>query len=131
MDREREENEMKYDLELDSKCKTVKVKVTCLLNQEVRKEILLAVVSQLGLVNFSKVLIDLRESRFDPNEPMAGAFELTNFMRSVGIKPHVKFAFIYSEAERHRKYFENVAQCDGLNFKYFKSVHDAKVWLDQ
>lgn len=122
---------MKYDLKIDSKCKTVKVKVTCLLNQEVRKEILFAVVSQLGMVNFSKVLIDLRESRFDPTEPMAGAIELTNFMRFIGIKPHVKFAFIYSEAESHRKYFENVAQCDGLNFKYFKSINDAEVWLDQ
>jgi len=62
---------------------------------------------------------------------MSGALELTNFMRSIAIKPHVKLAFIYSEAESHRKYFENVAQFNGFNIQYFKSYNEAAAWLKQ
>lgn len=122
---------MNYALELDSKYKTIKVKVTCLLNQNVRKEILLAVASQLEVSGFSKVIIDLTESTFNPAEPMVGALDLTNYIRSIGIKAHVKFAFIYSEAESHRKYFENVAQLGGFNIKYFKSLNEATTWLKE
>jgi len=110
---------MNYDIELDSKNQTIKVKVTCLLNQDIRKEILLAVASQIGISVFPRVLIDLTESTFNPDESMVGAMDLTNFMRSIDIMPHVKFAFIYSEAESHRKYFENVAQYGGFNLQYF------------
>jgi hypothetical protein len=120
---------MNYDLELDSKNQTIKAKVTCLLNQDIRKEILLAVANQIGITGFSRVAIDLTESTFNLDEPMVGAFELTNFMRSLGIKPHVKFAFIYSDAESHRKYFENIAQFDGYNLQYFKSHSTATTWL--
>jgi len=120
---------MNYDIEIDSKNKIIKVKATCLLNQDVRKEILLAVAGQLGISYFSRVIIDLTESTFNPDEMMVGAIELTNFMRSIGIKSHVKFAFIYSEAESHRKYFENVAQLDGFNLRYFRSFNEALEWL--
>ena len=60
---------------------------------------------------------------------MVGALDQTNFMRSIGIQPHVKLAFIYSEAENHRKYFENVAQSDGFNIQYFKTLTEAEAWL--
>ncbi len=66
-----------------------------------------------GILNFCNI-------RVNPKEPMAGALELTNYMRGISIKLNVKFAFIYSEAESHRKYFESVAQTDGFNLKYFK-----------
>ena len=122
---------MNYDIELDSKNKTIKIKVTCLLNQDVRKEILLTVASQLGIRGFSKVIIDLTGSTFNPDEPMVGALDLTIYMRNIGIKPHVKFAFIYSEAENHRKYFENVAQSNGFNIRYFTSLNEATTWLNQ
>ncbi len=120
---------MNYDIEPDSKNQIIRVKVTCLLNQDIRKEILLAVASQLVLSDFSRVIIDLTESTFSPEESMVGALDLTHFMRSIDIKPDVKFAFIYSEAESHRKYFENVAQSDGFNLKYFKNLNNALVWL--
>ncbi|MFC1868991.1 hypothetical protein ACFL0H_12780 [Thermodesulfobacteriota bacterium] len=121
---------MNYALELDSKYQIIKVKVTCLLNQEVRKNILLEVASQLSVSNFSRVIIDLTESTFNPAEPMVGAIDLTNYMRNIGIQPHVKFAFIYSDAETHRKYFENVAQIDGFNLRYFKNFNEATAWLE-
>ena len=60
---------------------------------------------------------------------MTGAIDLANDMRTLGILPHIKFAFIYSEAESHRKYFEKVAQFDGFNLKYFKSLNEATSWL--
>jgi hypothetical protein len=69
---------MNYDLELDSKNQTIKAKVTCLLNQDLRKEILFAVANQLGITGFSRVVIDLTESTFNLDEPMVGAFDLTN-----------------------------------------------------
>lgn len=120
---------MSYDIEIDSNNKIIKVNVTGLLNQDVRKEILLALAIQLEVINFSRVIIDVTESTFNPAEPILGALELTNFMRSIGIKSHVKIAFIYSEAENHRKYFENVAQLDGFNLKYFKNLDEASEWL--
>lgn len=122
---------MNYDLELDSKNNIVKAKVHCLLNQDIRKEILLAITSQLEISNYSKVIIDLTHSTFNPAESMVGALDLTNYMRSIGMKPHVKLAFIYSEAESHRKYFENVAQAIGFNLQYFKSFNEATAWLNE
>ncbi len=120
---------MNFDLEIDSKNQTIKVKVTCLLDQDIRKKILSAVACQLGISEFNRVLIDLTKSTFNPAEPMVGAMDLTTYMRSIGIKPDVKFAFIYSEAESHRKYFEKVAQSDGFNIQYFKSLNAATAWL--
>lgn len=122
---------MNYKSEFDSENEIINVKVNCLLDQGVRKEILLAVASQLLVSGFSRVIIDLTESTFNPDEPMVGAFDLTNFMRSIGIKQNVRLAFIYSEAEKHRKYFENVAQSDGFNLQYFKSLNKAIEWLRQ
>ncbi len=72
---------------------------------------------------------ELTQSTFNPNEMMVSALELTRFMGKIGINPNVKFAFIYSDAETHRKYFEKVAQNDGYNLKYFKSQTEATKWL--
>ncbi|MCB2183044.1 MAG: hypothetical protein KQH63_13500 [Desulfobulbaceae bacterium] len=120
---------MDFDLEIDSKYKIIKVKASCLLNQELRKEILSAIAGHLKINNFSRVIIDLTESTFNPAEPMIGALDLTNYMRIIGIQSHVKLAFIYAEAENHRQYFENVAQLEGFNIRYFKSNKEALAWL--
>ena len=125
------EKYMDYNIELNSKDETIEVNASCLLNQDIRKKILLAVARRLKTSDFSKVLIDLTESTFNPSEMMTGALELTDYLRSIGIKPHVKFAFIYSDAESHRKYFENVAQSFGFNIQYFKSRKEAEAWLNQ
>ena len=120
---------MNYTIELNQKNKTIEVKAACLLDQGIRKKILLAVSRRLETSGFSRVLIDLTESTFNPSEMMTGALELTDYLRSIGIKPHVKFAFIYSDAESHRKYFENVAQSFGFNIQYFKRRNEAIAWL--
>jgi hypothetical protein len=92
---------------------------------------LTAVADQLEKTDFSKVLIDLTESTFDPAEKMTGALDLLNFMRSLGIKPEVKLAFTYSDGEHYRKYFEQLArEFDGRNLKYFKSLDNAHEWLE-
>ena len=121
---------MDFVIEPDSKNQIIRVKTACLLTQDKRKLILLEITRQLNITGFSKVMIDLTESSFNPDEPMTGALELTNFLRSLGIQPHVKFAFIYSGAESHRKYFENVAQSDGFNLRYFNSLNKAVLWLE-
>jgi len=117
---------MNFDLKLDRQEQTVKVEVTCQLNQELRKGILLAIAYQLGISGFPKVIIDLSGSTFNTTEPMLGALELTTYMRAIGIKPHVKFAFVYSEIESHRKYFKKIAQSDGFHLQYFKSLNEAE-----
>lgn len=121
---------MNYDLEIDQEQQTISVHVHCLLDQEIRKEILLVIASQVNLTHFSRVIIDLTKSSFNPAEPITGALDLTSFMRAIGIPPHVKLAFLYADSERHRKYFENAAQCDGFNLRYFKNLDEAMAWLE-
>ncbi len=120
---------MDYSLEADSQQQTIKVKVSGLLNQQIRKEILSAVANQLIITQFSRVIVDLTKSSFNPAEPITGALDLTNYMRILGIQPHVKFAFVYLDSESHRKYFETVAQIDGFNLRYFKNYAEATAWL--
>lgn len=81
-------------------------------------------------LKYNKILIDLTKSSFKKDEPMVGALELINFMNSIGIPPKAKLAFIFSEAEHHRKYFEGIANTGGFNIQYFKNLHDATSWLD-
>ena len=121
--------QMNFDLHIDSKSQSVLVKVAGLLDQGVRKEILLSIASLLRMHNLSSVIVDLTESAFDPAEPMVGALDLAKYMKAMGIRPDVKFAFIYSEADEHRRYFETVAQSEGFNLKYFKNLDDANAWL--
>ncbi len=118
------------DLEIDSENRLIKFQVTCLLTQDIRKEILLSIANQLMITKYSRVLIDLTDSSFNPNEPMVGAMALTKFMETIGIQPHVKIAFVYSEAETHRKYFERVAGLEGFNLRYFKNRNKAFKWLE-
>ena len=120
---------MDYKIKVNEEDRRLEVKVTCLLNQEIRKEILNKVSTQLKVNNFYRVLIDLIDSQFNLDQPMVGALELSNYMKTIGIPANAKFAFVYSEAEAHRKYFENVAQICGFNIRYFKSLDQALTWL--
>jgi len=121
---------MNIDIQLDTKNSLIRLKATGLLSQDARKGILLAVAEQLRRSDLSRVVVDLTETHFDPDEMMVGALELTKFMQSIGIKPEAKIAFIYSEAESHRKHFENVAQLGGFTIKYHKSFEEALRWLN-
>jgi len=120
---------MNFTLENDQKDHTIRVKATCQLNQVIRKEILLAIASKLKELDYSRALIDLTETSFDYYVPTTGASELVAYMLSIGIPSHAKLAFIYSEAESHRKHYENVSQNAGYNVRYFKKLNDAKAWL--
>ena len=123
------QEKMNFTLENDQKDHTIRVKATCQLNQVIRKEILLAIASKLKELDYSRALIDLTETSFDYYVPTTGASELVAYMLSIGIPSHAKLAFIYSEAESHRKHYENVSQNAGYNVRYFKKINDAKAWL--
>ena len=123
------QEKMNFTLENDQKDHTIRVKATCQLNQVIRKEILLAIASKLKELDYSRALIDLTETSFDYYVPTTGASELVAYMLSIGIPSHAKLAFIYSEAESHRKHYENVSQNAGYNVRYFKKLNDAKAWL--
>jgi len=123
------QEEMNFTIENDQNDQTIKVKATCQLNQVIRKEILLAIASKLKELDYSRALIDLTETSFDYYVPTTGASELVAYMLSIGIPSHAKLAFIYSEAESHRKHYENVSQNAGYNVRYFKNLNDAEAWL--
>ena len=123
------QEKMNFTLEIDQNERTIRVKATCQLNQVIRKEILLAIASKLKELDYSRALIDLTETSFDYYVPNTGASELVAYMLSIGIPSHAKLAFIYSEAESHRKHYENVSQNAGYNVRYFKKLNDAKAWL--
>ena len=122
---------MNFTLENDQNDQIIKVKATCQLSQDIRKEILLAIAGKLKEYDYSRALIDLTETSFDYHVPKTGASELVAFMQSLGIPSHAKLALIYSEAESHRKHYENVSQNAGYNVRYFKNLNEAKAWLKE
>ena len=79
--------------------------------------------------DYSRAIIDLTETEFDYHIPTTGASELTAYMKIIDIPLQAKLAFIYSEAEPHRKHYEQVCQKDGYNVRYFKNLNDALEWL--
>ena len=125
------QEEMNFTLEIDQNEHMIKVKATCQLSQDIRKKILLAIASKLKKYDYSRALIDLTDTSFDYQVPSTGASELVAYMLSIGIPSHAKLAFIYSEAESHRKHYENVSQNAGYNVRYFKKLNDAKECLKE
>ncbi len=121
---------MNYTFRMDEQTQTVVVAIPCiLLTLEIRKEILLGVARSLKNFHFTKVLIDLTAASCQQDEPMTGALELVNFMRTLGIPPHTKLAFVCPETNEYRHYFEDVAQIDGWNLQYFPDPQTATTWL--
>ncbi len=120
---------MSYTIDTQSAPDILKLSVKETLTQALRKEILAVVATQLKVRQVTRVMIDLTRADFNPKEPMVGAWELVNYMKTLGIDETVRFAFLYDDAEEHRKYFENLAQMDGLNLRYFRDYIDAHVWL--
>ncbi|MFC1523904.1 hypothetical protein ACFL6N_03855 [Thermodesulfobacteriota bacterium] len=109
--------------------KLIEFTVNGLLSEEIRKEILMNAAGALSVAGYNRLLIDLVDTEFKANEPVTGALTLVTYMRKIGFPPMTRMAFIYSDAESHRKYFENVAQADGFHLKYFKNRDEAIEWL--
>lgn len=122
---------MEFTTNIDHQDKTIVINASCLLTQDIRKNILSVVAVHLDNSSYDRVLVDLRNSSFNPAEPMTGALELAAYMASIGISSTVKIAFLFEEAERHRKYFEGVANTSGFNVKYFRNMDTAVAWLHQ
>lgn len=123
-------SKMEFHIEPDPEKRMIRVRANGLLTQKVRKEILIAVAGHLKMMHFSKVIIDLTASTFQADEPMIGALELTTFLNKIGIGHNIKLAFLYRDAESHRKFFEQIAQSAGYNLRYFKSAVEAETWLE-
>lgn len=120
---------MGYKLEIDSKNQLIKIVATCELNQKIRKMILGDIAVNLKNYNYSRAMIDLTETEFDYHVPTTGASDLIAYMKIIRIPPQAKLAFIYSEAEPHRKHYEQVCQKEGYNVRYFRKLNDALEWL--
>lgn len=122
---------MYYTFEIDKEAKLIRIRATCLLTQEIRKQILLTAANQIQIHGFSKVLIDVTESTFQPDESMINALDLVNYLRFLGIPLFARLALICVDLGEHRKYFESVAQSDGVNLRYFKDEKSGLAWLEQ
>lgn len=120
---------MNFKLDLDIQNKIVMVEVGGLLDNQIRKEILSAIAAQMKSNNYNKAIVDLRRSSFDLSEPIEGSVRLTMHMSDVGLSPDAKLAFIYLDAETHRKTFEKISQKIGYQLRYFKDIDDAYIWL--
>jgi len=120
---------LKYCLDIDDDNKIVKATATGLLNLVKRKEMLRSIQQILTSTGFLNVIIDLQETRLDPDEPVSGAFELIAYMKEIGFSPDVKLAFIALVNEYHRDYFEEFAKRGGFSIRYFQTSEDALVWL--
>ena len=120
---------MNYKLYFDEEDKIVRVKADCLLDNSIRKDILREIALHLKSKKYSKAIIDLTESKFDLSEPIEGSVELTIHLSDLGMSPDAKLAFVYVDAETHRKTFEKISQKIGYQLRYFKTVDDAHNWL--
>lgn len=122
---------MGYKLLVDTVGRIIEIRASGLLNQVLRKEILDTIARELSSNAFDKALLDLTETSINPAEPVSGAFELIDYMKSIGITPDTKLAFISIGAEYHRNYFEEFARRGGFSIRYFKNRDDALGWLGQ
>ena len=109
----------------------VEVTVTGALDPEIRKEILARSSDALRYAAYHRLLIDVLESEFDPDEAMSNALPLVGILRSLEFPPQARIAFLYREAEEHRKFFEQAAQSGGFNLRYFRDRGEALAWLGE
>ena len=107
----------------------IEVSVEGKLSQDLRKEILLASVNELKKANYKRLFIDLSQTLFDTETPLTGALTLITYIRSLGLPPQAKMAFLYSDSETHRRFFESVAQSEGYQLRYFCNGSQTIEWL--
>jgi hypothetical protein len=107
----------------------IEIIVEGLLTQEIRKNILIDSTAFLAQTGYKRLLIDVVNSVFSPGEPMTGALTLINYMKQLGFPTGTRIAFLYRDAETHRKFFESMAQMEGFSLKYFQERDAAIDWL--
>lgn len=107
------------------------VEVTVLgpLDAGIRKEILVRSADALRYAGYHRLLVDVLEAAFDPDEAMSNALPLVGLLQALEFPPRARIAFLYKEAEEHRKFFEQAAQTGGFNLRYFRDREAAVTWL--
>lgn len=122
---------MTYEISIDREQNIVRAEAAGVMNLQTRKEMLRSIHESLLATDFSRVIIDLRETKFNPDEPVSGAFELIDYMKSIGLSQSAKFAFIHSSKEYPRSAFEQFATIAGFNIKYFLETAEGIKWLKE
>ena len=120
---------MSFTLEIlhDEKC--VHIKVSGLINMDLRHEILTCAVNALNEHGYLRLFIDVSDTQFNPNEMMTRAIALVNFMTELDFPQKCRIAFFYLSDEEYRKFFECAAQTAGFDLNYFGSEKAAFEWL--
>ena len=120
---------MKYILKQDSVTKTIKIRVSGIINTKVAEEMVLATGVELNRTGFQKCLINFTRTELDPNQTMTEMFIFVEIIKKAGIRKSVKMAaLILTEAE-HLLYLEKAAELEGYKLKHFKKRNDALNWL--
>lgn len=108
---------------------TVEVIVEGQLSMELRHDLLSQALFALQASGFVRLLIDVTRTVFGPAESMTDAFQVITYMRNLGFAPGIRIAFLQRGDDSRRKFFENAAQTDGLDLKYFNDRDEALLWL--
>jgi len=121
---------MKYVIDKLSDLEIIKVTVSGLLNQDIRREIHLKAVSELNINGYHRLLIDVTGSKVSQNYTTANSLELINYISDLETNNQTKIAFLSTQAEAAHDNFVKLAQLVGRrHIKHFRNFDEAITWL--
>jgi hypothetical protein len=121
---------MEYKIKRLSDLEIIELTVSSTLNHDTRKESYLKAVCELNTSGFSRLLIDVTNSKVSPDYTSGNSFDLINYMGSLETKNHPKTAFLSTHVEDAHKNFVKFARIIGKAYiKDFKNRDKAIVWL--
>jgi len=121
---------MNYEIKVKSETGTIHVKINCVLDQEMRARIILGVLNQMSLAGSRKIMVDVTEAAIDDSEPMSNMHDVLDYMMKLGLSPDMRIAFVYSNSETHRMYFQTISHMEGYAIRYFKDIEEASKWME-
>jgi len=121
---------MKYVIDKLSDLEIIKVTVSGILNQDIRKEIHSKAVSDLNINGYHRLLIDVTGSKVSQNYTTANSLELINYISDLETNNQTKIAFLSTQAEAAHDNFVKLAQLVGRrHIKHFRNFDEAITWL--
>jgi len=94
-----------------------------------REKLLLDALFTMKGKRYSRLLLDVRQSVFGPNEQQTDALQIVNMMRRIGFSENDRIALLQQGNDHRRLFFEKIATVDGFDLKYFTDQSEAIFWL--
>jgi hypothetical protein len=124
---------MEYIIDKLSDLEIIKISVSGILNQDIRKEIFLKAVSILNTNGYQKLLIDVTGSKVSKNYTArtAHTYDMVDSIKKIETKNHIQIAVLKKDSgDDDRKDFVKLAQLMGeVHMKHFKNYDEAITWL--